>query len=141
MQLVVPELLWTGNSRDARDPRQLLDAGIEAVVDVSYEEEPAVLPRSLTYCRIPLRDGYGNDNWSVRLALQVVSTLIVSEVPTLVACSAGMSRSPCIAVGALAIARRSEPDDELKRLAESRSLGVSSAFWVEVTETCRSLMP
>ncbi len=139
MQHVVPGLLWTGNSRDARDPRQITGKGIEAVVDVSCEEEPAVLPRSITYCRIPLRDGQGNDEWHLQLALQVVSSLVTAKVPTLVACSAGMSRSPCVAVGGLAIARQSVPDDELTALAESRSLGVSPALWHEVVEMCRDL--
>jgi len=139
MQPVVAGLLWTGNARDARDHRRIADAGIEAVVDVSSEEEPAVLPRSMTYCRIPLRDGQGNEACNLRLAIQVVASLVSSNVPTLVACSAGMSRSPCVAVGGLAIARGTWPDDELKALAESRSLSVSPALWHEVTEMCRSL--
>jgi len=139
MQDVVPDLLWTGNARDARDPRRITGKGIEAVVDVSAEEEPAVLPRSITYCHIPLRDGQGNDEWHLRLALQVVSSLVSAEVPTLVACSADMSRSPCIAVGGLAIARQSVPNDELTALAQSRSLAVSPALWHEVAEMCHEL--
>ena len=61
MYEVLPERLWIGNALDARNPRSLFDAGIAAVVDLAYEEEPAVLPRRMVYCRFPLIDGEGND--------------------------------------------------------------------------------
>ena len=47
-------LLWLGHALDIRDPKPLFDAGIEAVVDVAYEEPPARLPRQLIYCRLTM---------------------------------------------------------------------------------------
>lgn len=136
MHVVVPGLLWTGNAREARSPRDIADAGIQSVVDVAIEEEPAVLPRTIAYCRVPLHDGASNDDWALRLSLEIVASLISDEIPTLVACSAGVSRSPSIAIGALAISRQSDPDEELRRLAETRSLGISPALWLSVVEAC-----
>jgi len=61
--------LWLGNARDGRDLRAILDAGIQAVVDLAFEEPPAVLVRELTYCRFPLLDGAGNPPWLLRAAV------------------------------------------------------------------------
>lgn len=139
MQPLVANLLWTGNARCARDLTALAGAGIEAVVDVAGEEEPAVLARSVIYSRVPLIDGADNETWALKLAIQTVSELIQSRVPTLVACSAGMSRSPSIAVAALAVASGVNPDDELKRLAETCMFSVSPALWQHVARTCLDL--
>ena len=87
--------LWIGTARDARDIRAVLDADIEAVVDLAMEEPPVALTRELVYLRFPLLDGEGNPVWLLRSAVVAVSQLIAARVPTLVACSAGMSRSPC----------------------------------------------
>ena len=54
------DLLWISNAIDIRSPKKLFDAGISAVVDVAYEEQPAQLPRELIYCRFPVNDGGGN---------------------------------------------------------------------------------
>ena len=107
MQPIVADLLWTGNAYDARDSASILHAGIAAVVDVAYKEEPAALTRPNAYCRIPLHDSDGNDEILLRFAVKTVVSLLNSEIPTLVACSAGMSRSPSIAVAALAVANAS----------------------------------
>lgn len=139
MQIIVADMLWTGNARAARDGHAISAAGIEAVVDLAYEEEPAVLPRSLTYCRLPLIDGDGNESWALKLALQTVVALIDSEIPTLVACSAGMSRSPSIAIAAFAMSAGRNPDDELRRLADSCTFCVGPALWHQVVATSRAI--
>ena len=38
----------------------VLDAGIEALVDLGLNERPVQLTRELIYCRFPLNDGGGN---------------------------------------------------------------------------------
>lgn len=105
MRIVIADKLWIGNARDARDLKLIHDAGIEAVVDLAANEAPAVLSRDITYCRIPLVDGDGNSAELLRLAVNTTAQLAQDGVPTLVACSHGMSRSPTIvafAVGATA---------------------------------------
>ena len=103
MREIQSELLWTGNARDARDARGLIGGGIAAVIDLAYEELPAQLPRQLVYCRFPIVDGAGNDPSLLRLALLTTVELLRSGTPAIVACSAGMSRSPAIAICALAV--------------------------------------
>jgi hypothetical protein len=94
--------LWIGNARDARDIRAVLDAGIEAVVDLGMEELPVRPTRELVYLRFPWIDGGGNSGWMLRAAVAALVELVQAQVPTLVACGAGMSRSPCLAAAAVA---------------------------------------
>lgn len=41
--------LWLGHAGDLRDPRSILAAGIEAVVELADNEAPASLPRDLIH--------------------------------------------------------------------------------------------
>ncbi len=77
-------------------------AGIAAVVDLAGNEPAAQLARELTYCRFPLVDGEGNPPWLLRAAVDAVAGLLQAKVPTLVCCSAGMSRSLLVAGAAVA---------------------------------------
>ncbi len=97
--------LWLGHAGDGRDAQAIFDAGIVAVVDLAAEEPSAGLPRGLVYCRFPLADGAGNPAWLLAAAVDGVAHLITAGVPTLVACSAGMSRTPAVAAAALARCR------------------------------------
>jgi protein-tyrosine phosphatase len=97
--------LWLGNARDRRDIRSVLDAGIQAVVDLAIEELPVAVTRELIYCRFPLLDGAGNPPWLLRAAVETVVAFLRAGVPTLVCCGAGMSRSPAVAAAALARVR------------------------------------
>lgn len=133
MHEIHPGRLWLGHALDARDPRSLFEAGIAAVVDVAYEEPPAQLPRKLIYCRFPLNDGGGNDP---TLLLQTVQTLVdflTSQTKTIVACSAGMSRSPTIAAFALAAHLSQQPEDVIARIADQKSLEIKGALWNDVS--------
>jgi hypothetical protein len=97
MRQVAGRALWLGNPGDTRDPRTVLDAGIEAVVELADNEPLAVLPRELVRCRFPLSDGGENPNCLLRFAAESVATFLRAKVPTLVCCSGGMNRSVCIA--------------------------------------------
>src|SRR5438270_10637607 len=117
MRRVSPYPLWLGHAGDARDLRALLAAGIVALVDLAVEEPPAPLVRELVYCRFPLLDGTGNAPWLLRAAIETTVGLLRSRTPTLVACGAGMSRSPAVVAAALAIVGASSPDECLIQLA------------------------
>jgi protein-tyrosine phosphatase len=125
-------LLWIGHALDVREPRPLFDAGIAAVVDLAYEELPAQLPRQLIYCRFPINDGGGNDPTVLRHAVQCVVDLLGSGTRTIVACSAGMSRSPTIAAFALAAHLDQSPDDVVAGIAASKLPEVKSSLWNDV---------
>jgi hypothetical protein len=132
MRQISPHLLWLGHAGDGRDARHLLDAGIEAVVQVAEEEPPLQLPRELVYCRFPLVDGPGNDTTLLHLAVMMVVNLLERHVPTLICCDAGMSRSPAIAAAALSLVHQEAPDECLKKVAEYHPADVAPAFWNEV---------
>lgn len=106
MRTVLPDRLCIGNAREARDVKGIHDAGIEAVVDLAANEPPAALSRDMIYCRIPLVDGDGNGAELLRLAVNTIAQLVREGVPTLVACSHGMSRSPTVTCYALMRAQR-----------------------------------
>jgi protein-tyrosine phosphatase len=126
--------LWIGHAGDVRDPTKLLEAGISAVVCVVESEPPPALPRELVYCRFPLVDGTGNPEWLLRAAVQTVACLLRSSTPTLVHCSAGISRSPAVAGAALAITRGCSFAEGLIAVTESGPSDVSPGLWAEIQE-------
>ncbi len=124
--------LWLGYAGDARDLRRLFDLGIRAVVQLAAEEPPAVTPRELILLRFPLIDGEGNEPVLLRLAVGSIVELLRADVPTLVCCGAGMSRSPALAAAAMAMLERREPDDCLREIASAAPADVSPGLWNEL---------
>lgn len=124
--------LYLGTALDARDLRRLYELEIAAVVDLAIEEKPAQLGREIVYCRFPLSDGAGNSPVLIRLAIETVEHLIKSQTPTLVACSAGMSRSPAIVAAALARIEGRLPEECLQALVRDQPHDVSPLFWQAV---------
>ena len=122
--------LWIGTARDARDLLAIHETGIEAVVDLAMDEPPVQPTRELVYLRFPLVDGAGNSVWLLRLVVEAVTGLFKAGVPTLVACSAGASRSPAVAAVALSRWLGISPDDGLKRIGTG---DVSVILWRELT--------
>ena len=100
MRTILASLLWPANAAELRDVRSVLALGITAVVDLAASEPPVVYPRDIVYLRIPLNDGAGNPQAVLRLAINSTADLIRAGRPMLVACNAGMSRSPAIVAAA-----------------------------------------
>jgi hypothetical protein len=132
MRQIPGRSLWVGNASDLREPKTVLGAGIEAVVELADSEPFAVLPRDLVRCRFPLSDGGPNPRWLLRLACTSVAALLQAEVPTLVCCAGGMSRSLCIAAGGIAVAEESPFDRSLALVARTGPADVSPALAVQV---------
>ena len=132
MREVIPERLWIGHAHDGHDPKRILDLGIEAVVDLALEEPPAQFSRELVYCRFPLIDGAGNSTTVLQAVIQTTAVLIRLQVPTLVACGAGLSRSPAIVAAALSFIEGCSLHDALLRVAEGQPHDVSPSLLAEV---------
>jgi protein-tyrosine phosphatase len=134
MRIIPPYRLYLGNALDARDLRRLYELEIAAVVDLALEEKPAALGREIVYCRLPLTDGAGNSLDVMRLAIETVRALIRSQTPTLVACGAGMSRSPAIVAAALAGIEGRDSDECLEQLVREGPHDVSPRLWADVRQ-------
>jgi predicted protein tyrosine phosphatase len=137
MREVIPKVLWIGNAKEARDVRAILGLGIAAVVDLAMEEAPIVFPRDVTYCRFPLIDGAGNTPAVIKAAIDTTVSFVRGNVPTVVACSGGMSRSPAIVAVALAVIENMTNDEALKRVAVLGPHDVSTTFWADVHRAIR----
>jgi protein-tyrosine phosphatase len=124
--------LWIGNAGDLRKPASIFDNGIEAVIDVAEEEPVSTLPRSLNYIRLPLADDASNTTWKVELAIETAANLLRRKVSMLIACSAGLSRSLCVAAGAIARVRRTDPHEALAEVIASGPADISPGFWEQV---------
>ena len=134
MRRIAGRQLWLGHAGDLRDARAVLDAGIAAVVELADSEPHAVLPRDLIRCRFPLSDDGENPPWLVRWTIQSVAAILVARVPLLVCCSAGMSRSVCIAAAGLAVAETITIDEALNVVIRSGPADVSPGFDSRVVE-------
>jgi hypothetical protein len=126
--------LWLGHAGDLHDPRGVLAAGIEAVVELADSEAMAALPRELVRCRFPLSDGGPNPPWLLRMAADAVATLLRAGVPTLVCCASGMSRSVCIAACGLAVAEGRPLDEILAAVVGSGPADVSPGLLAQVRD-------
>ena len=132
-------LLSLGDAVSARDLKRIYDGGFAAVVDLAVNEPPAVLGRELIYCRFPLSDDGANDEAVLAAAILCVESLLARDVRTLVACSAGMSRSPVLAAAAVAL-RTGEPLAEcLTRIAARAPVDVSPAFYASAERALAGL--
>lgn len=120
--------LWLGHAGDARDRHELLRLGVGAVVDLAVEEPPAVAGHEMVYCRFPVLDGTENPPWLLRAAIEMTATLLRQRVPTLVACSSGVSRAPAIAAAALVRLGRPSLPDALLYLAQFGQCDVSAGL-------------
>ena len=128
--------LWIGNARDARDIKGVLDAGIEAVVDLAMLCEPVAPPRELVYLRFPLVDGADNPPWQLSAAVQTVAGLVRLGAPTLVACDGGMSRSLVIATAAVWFRTplKTSLDAVLAQLTADGPCDVHPRLWCDVKQ-------
>jgi hypothetical protein len=124
--------LWLGHAGDVRDIPGLFAAGIVAVVDLAIHEAPAPVARELVYCRFPIVDGPGNPPWLLRAAVETVAGLLRSEVPTLVGCGLGLSRSPCIGGAAIALVRDCPADEGVAIALAAARADVSPGLWADV---------
>ena len=93
------------------------------------EEKPAVLGREMIYCRFPLVDGAGNSPTLLRAAVETTQRLVEQQVTTLVACGAGMSRSPAVVAMVLSRMSRRSPDECLAEIVAGQPHDVSPLFW------------
>ena len=136
MREIVPNQLWIGNAGDGRDPERLLAAGVVAVVNLAAEEPSPVLPRSMIYCHFPLMDGPQDDEGILDVAIHTVVSLLKNQIPTLVYCGAGMSRSPAVVAAALSIIQGGGPDEKLKEIVAGHPHDVSPHLWEAVCRAC-----
>lgn len=136
MRTILAGRLWIGNVADADDLSGVFAAGIEALVDLAVNETPRQPAHSLIYVRFPLVDGSDNDAGLLRLAVGAVESLIAAQVPTLVFCSSGMSRSIGVTAMALAKIREQEPDETLTEIARELPHDLAPVLWRDLCLAC-----
>ncbi|MBL4883737.1 MAG: dual specificity protein phosphatase family protein [Planctomycetaceae bacterium] len=128
----VTSSLWIGNAFGARNLTGVYELEIEAIVDLAIEEPPVSLSRDLVYCRIPIVDGAGNSTGRIRFAVDSVIKLITLGIPTLVACSAGLSRSPAIVAASLAVHENIDIRKSLANITESGPCDVHPGLLLDI---------
>ena len=137
MREILPNQLWIGNAGDGCDPERLLQNGVVAVINLAAEEPSPTLPRSMVYCHFPIMDGAQGGQDVLDVAIQTLVSLLKSQVPTLVYCGAGMSRSPAIVAAALSIVQGGGPDEKLREIVAGQLHDVSPQLWEAVQRACR----
>ena len=136
MREILPNQLWIGNAGDGRDPERLLAAGVVAVINLAAEEPSPVLPRSMVYCHFPLMDGAQDGQGILDVTIQTVVSLLTAQIPTLVYCGAGMSRSPAIVAAALSIVQCGSPEEKLREIVAGHPHDVSPHLWEAICRAC-----
>ncbi len=132
MLQVEPYQLWIGHIGEGRAQDRLERLGIRAVVQLAIEERPLELPREIIFYRFPLVDGCGNDADLLGLAVAAVASLVRRQVPSLVCCGAGMSRSPAIAAAGIAVSEAMHPEQALQIVNKHHRTDVLPGLWQEI---------
>lgn len=132
MREIIPGQLWIANALQVRDIRTTLAQGVTAVIDLAMEEPPIAYPRDILYCRFPLLDGTGNPQHLLTACVDTVAKLVEANRPTVIACSAGMSRSPVIAAAAIAQVKGTSLESSLLKLTATGPHDVSPALLNDV---------
>ncbi|MDQ3330921.1 MAG: dual specificity protein phosphatase family protein, partial [Planctomycetota bacterium] len=128
--------LWIGHAGDGRNYRRLFDEGISVIVRLAIEEEPLTAPREFTVLRFPLHDG-GNTPDVLRFAVEAVAHIVRSELPSLVCCSAGMSRSPAVTAAAISLVDGRNLSQCLEHVTRGGAADVSPSLWQELCDLKR----
>jgi hypothetical protein len=139
MREILSGRLWLGNSADLRNVENILRNGIQAVFDLAIEQLMPTLPRTLIYCRFPVSDGQQDSSTALRTAIETVVFFLQREVPALVCCGAGMSRSPAVVAGALSVVQGGTPDERLRQIAIGHPHDVSPQLWEDVRWICAEM--
>jgi hypothetical protein len=139
MRELLPGKLWLGNSADLRNVEPILQSGVYAVIDLAIEQSMPSLPRTFMYCRFPIADGEQDFPEFLRAAIETLVLFLQREIPTLVCCTAGMSRSPAVAAAALSTVRHTKPDAELREIAIGHPHDVSPQLWQDVRRICAEI--
>ena len=139
MREIIPGRLWLGHAADVRDPTAVTGAGILAVMDLALEELSPALPRSTVYCRFPIVDGEQGSPQVLRTAIETLVALLKKEIPTLVYCGAGMSRSPAVVAAALSVLQGGSPEEQLRQVVAGHPHDVSSRLWRDVRSVCEEM--
>jgi protein-tyrosine phosphatase len=134
MRQIIPDVLWIGDALDVRDISGVLRVGIVAVIDLAMEEPPVPYPRDVVYCCFPLIDGSGNQLGVLRAAITTTRVFIESQTPLLVACGAGMSRSPAIVAAAMAMIEGVTLAEALGKMVAQQPHDVSPSLLGEISE-------
>lgn len=132
MRQIKPYAVWVGHAGSAPDQTALGRNQILAVVDLAIDEAPRVYGRETIVCRFPLTDGAGNDPALIQAAVATVAGLIRTHTRTLVYCSMGLSRSPSIVAGGLALATGRSPVECLAEVTRDAPADVSPSTWGQV---------
>jgi protein-tyrosine phosphatase len=124
--------LWLGHRGDVRDLGAIVDAGIVAIIDLADNEPVLPITRELVYFRFPLMDGAGNPAWLLQAAVAMVEQMLKTNTPTLIVCSAGISRSPMIAACGLARWRGCSLEEALAVVRQAGPMDASPGLLLEV---------
>ena len=132
IRAIFEDRLFLGNAMDARDLRSLYENRIAAVLDLAINERPAQLAHEMIYCRFPIMDGDGSSDAMITVAIRCIMLLVETKQRTLIACSAGMSRSPAISAAAIALITKQSPEQCLLDIVTGAPHDVSSTLWSRV---------
>src|ERR1051325_4537701 len=136
MNQIPPHNLWIGTIGDLHDLHRLYDLGINAIMQLAYEEASLALPHDLIVCRFPLLDGEGNAPATLDLAISTLTHLLERKFATLVCCHAGMGRSPAIAAAAMSRLTGKPFATCVQRIAECRPIAIHPRLLAEIGALC-----
>ena len=116
----VADNLFVGTAADATDDSLLETHGVTTIVSLTHET-PNPAAQDLTLRSIPLIDGPQNSREQFTKAVEETVAAMAADGSVLVHCSAGASRSPTVAVTALALAQNMDLADAVQQVADNRA--------------------
>ena len=116
----ITDQIAVGNIDDALNVSSLSEYCVTAVVSLHWF--PLHIPaRSVIHRRIELEDGVGNSPELLHQALSALDTLVVAKHRVLVHCLQGVSRSPFVVAGYLALRNKTSLSNAVTLVREHRT--------------------
>jgi predicted protein tyrosine phosphatase len=84
-------------------------------------------------------DGVQDGQGILDVAIRTLVSLLKNQVPTLVYCGAGVSRSPAVVAAALSIVEGGSPEERLREIVAGQPHDVSPQLW-EAVQRVRGAM-
>ena len=120
--------LYYGGLEVASEHDQYLENGIDHVIQLTYEPPEDGYPKDVTTHTYSMMDGPRNDENVFREAARNTAELLESNSRIFVHCSAGQSRSVCVAAAALGRFEQIPFETALKRVREAGPTGPHEAL-------------
>lgn len=132
----ITDNLYYGGLEDAGDSAPYREREIEHVIQLTYEPPGSGYPKDVEVHTFSMMDGPQNDEATFRAAVSKIVEILEANATVLVHCSAGRSRSVCVAAAALGQFEQLSFEEAFAQVEEVGPVSAHEALRVRAETYC-----